>query len=147
MHKQFILRTIAIGALVLMTAGGLMFFSNEKTTSSVQIPVEQAPQEQTGDILLSIDGWRGEQIVSITTDETALEVLLLLDAEDPTLQLSTKAYAGLGTLVESMAEQHNGTDNKYWQYTINGEMPMVGADAYVLHDGDSIQWSFATSEF
>ncbi|MBR2804096.1 MAG: DUF4430 domain-containing protein, partial [Eggerthellaceae bacterium] len=33
-----------------------------------------------------------------------------------------------------------------WLFTVNGESPNVGADAYQIADGDEIVWKF-TSDF
>ena len=29
-----------------------------------------------------------------------------------------------------------------WTYTVNGTMPMTGADRYALSDGDSVVWTY-----
>ncbi len=53
----------------------------------------------------------------------------------------------MGVLVDAMGDHVNGTDNKYWQYEVNGEAPMIGADKYELQGGDSVVWEFKASEF
>jgi len=63
------------------------------------------------------------------------------------LQLKSKSYGEMGVLVEAMGDKTNGTDNSYWQYTVNGEAPMIGADSYILVDGDLVEWEFKASEF
>ncbi len=77
---------------------------------------------------------------------TVLSVLQALDAENPTLKLETKAYVGLGTLVTTLYGLENGTEQKYWQYEVNGAAPLVAVDAYMLAPGDLVTWEFKESE-
>lgn len=36
----------------------------------------------------------------------------------------------------------NGDDGLYWQYYVNGSLPMVGCSQYVFHDNDTVEWRF-----
>lgn len=101
----------------------------------------------TGSISLTIEGLYADKSVPVSQDETVLEVLQKLDATDTTLQLLTKEYSGLGTLVIGMRGWENGTGGKYWQYKVNGRMPQIGAGAYTLKDGDAVEWYFGPSLF
>jgi hypothetical protein len=56
-------------------------------------------------------------------------------------------YQGMGVLVKSIDGVENGTDNKYWQYWVNGELPMVAADKKEVKAGDRIEWKFESSPF
>jgi hypothetical protein len=56
-------------------------------------------------------------------------------------------YQGMGVLVENIDGVKNGTDNKYWQYWVNGELPMVAADKKEVEAGDRIEWKFESSPF
>lgn len=98
-------------------------------------------------VTLSIEGLYEDTQVPITSDTTALSLLEKLNEEDPGLQLEIETYEGLGSLVTAIAGQKNGDDNHYWQYTVNGEMPMVGAGDYTLTDGETVAWEFKASEF
>jgi hypothetical protein len=53
----------------------------------------------------------------------------------------------MGVFIESIDEVKNGTENKYWQYWVNGELPMVAADKYRVKSGDRVEWKFAPSPF
>lgn len=46
------------------------------------------------------------------------------------------------TLVNAINNAVGGTDGKYWQYYVNGELPNVGADKYIVSNGDILTWSF-----
>ena len=45
-------------------------------------------------------------------------------------------------LVDSIAGKINGENNSYWQYWINGEYGMVGADRQPVKNGNIIEWTF-----
>ena len=68
-------------------------------------------------------------------------------AKRENFKIEVKFYEGMGVLVESIAGVKNGTDNKYWQYRVNGELPMVAADNYKVKNGDRVEWKFAPSPF
>jgi len=56
-------------------------------------------------------------------------------------------YPEIGVFVESIDGIRNGTQNKYWQYWVNRELPMVAADNYKVKKGDRVEWKFAPSSF
>lgn len=62
------------------------------------------------------------------------------------ISLSVADY-DFGTLIEEIDGYKNGTDSRYWMYYVNGEMPMVGIDAYVLSAGDEVEFKFEKSQF
>ncbi len=144
MNKKTIWSIIGASAIVGVTLFGLTYIIEQPQTHQ-----EERTHIQIEDrhISLSIQGLQIYTALPISEGQTLLDVLTALNATDPNLQLSTEEYLGLGTLVESMAGNTNGTDNKYWQYKINGVMPQVGADHYKLADGDTVEWSFVASEF
>jgi hypothetical protein len=96
---------------------------------------------------VTIEGLYIDKDVQFISPKTVLQVLLQLDAEDDGVQLTAKEYSELGTLVESIGDKTNGVDDKYWQYTVNGVMPQVGADKLEVKSGDVIEWHFSKSEF
>lgn len=110
-----------------------------------EVPRQEATQ--TNVVSISIEGLYASTSVSVFSGESVLDLLKALNAGDQQIELETKDYAGLGVLVESMVGKKNGTNNRYWQYKVNGVMPQVGADAYGLQNGDTVQWYFASSEF
>ncbi len=65
-----------------------------------------------------------------------------MDDRNEKMELTTKEYSGLGTLVESMGGNTNGTNDQYWQYKVNGIMPQIGADKLEVKSGDTIEWYF-----
>lgn len=65
---------------------------------------------------------------------------------DSGLNLKTKAY-DIGILIEAIGDKENGQDGFYWMYYVNGVLPMVGADQYVLEPGDKVEFKFEKSSY
>ena len=130
-----------MGAVILALAVGLSLYIN---FSQPPEPAAQEPQSYA--VTLTIDSVYADKRVAVSSDETVLRMLERLDDADSSQQLTTKEFAGLGTLVESMGTYQNGTDGKYWQYFVNGMLAPVGADQYVPASGDNIEWRFIVPE-
>lgn len=84
--------------------------------------------------------------ISPSKDSTAFSLLEEL-AEKENFQLEWKIYEGMGVFVESIDGIKNGRDNKYWQYWVNNELPMVAADKKEIKGGDKVEWKFAPANF
>ena len=78
-----------------------------------------------------------ENLLAATT-KIAQKQNWLIDSED---------YGELGVLITQIKDLKNGQNQKYWQYSINGQMPMVSVDKYFLQPNDHIEWKFDKSEF
>lgn len=141
---------LALSAIVVLAvAGGVFWYTDE--VSAPTLPAQAVPQTQQAvpqpaQVTLTIEGLYNAKQVAITQGQTVLGVLQMLNAADPKLQLATKEYAGLGTLIVGMHGVTNGTGKKYWQYTVNGVMPQVGAGQLQLKEGDSVDWFFGSSQ-
>lgn len=68
-------------------------------------------------------------------------------AQRENFEIEYKTYEGMGVFVESIAGLKGGADNKWWQYRVNGELPMVAADKKEVKGGDKIEWKFAPAPF
>ncbi len=79
--------------------------------------------------------------LSVATGETMMQ-LLEKTTQDAKLEFTTKSYAGLGKIVESIGRKKNGANNMYWQYWVNNQYVPVGAESYVVKPGDVISWKF-----
>ena len=99
-------------------------------------------EEEIDTILLTIEGVYEATTTPIESGETLLELLTRLNTSDPNLNLTTEDYGDMGVLVTGMSGFANGTDGNYWQYQVDGETPMVGADQYELIDGKTVLWEF-----
>lgn len=124
--------------LVILALGALSYYT--------QPPVSEAPHvsPQTFSVVFSVEGLE-RHTTSVTEGTTAL-ALLREEAEEDGFAFVEKEYAGMGILVEQIGDQKNGTDGKYWMYTVNGALAPVGAHAYTLKPNDVIEWTFAVPE-
>ena len=108
--------------------------------------LEQAIQKRVSCI---ID--RGDGNVSLyqTIPSESLTVFSLLEklAQRENFKIEFTIYEGTGVLIENIDGIRNGTDNKYWQYWLNEELPMIAADKKEIKGGDKVEWKFAPSLF
>lgn len=132
---------------IVVVFSSIVFLANDRRDMPAEDYNNDSTPSTTEQITLSIDGFYDARVVSVQRDDTLLDVLTTLNESDPALMLSLNEYEGLGTLVTGMAGKQNGDDNRYWQYMVNNELPMVGADAYKLTGGETVKWVFITSEF
>jgi len=148
-NKQIQVILLFLGILVIF--GGITALTTERTdthtqsSASEQHRTEESPAAAY--ITLTVDGIYDGRNVFIDVGDTVLDVLTTLDETDPELDLTLETHDGLGALVTAMGDRVNGTDNRYWQYTVDGEMPMIGAGNYELEGGETIEWTFTASAF
>lgn len=109
-------------------------------------PKDLSPDERIvlGEVSYIIN--RGEENISeyqieIFDNSTVFSLLKEL-AEREDFKIETTSYAGMGILVESINGFKGGTDNKWWQYWINGKLGEVAADKKSVEEGDTIEWRF-----
>ena len=134
-HSLFLL------ALVLSITSIGIFYTSIKPPKPV--PAQGLPAE----VSVTIQDVITHSRTAIRTGQTVLDTLKSLDRNDPRVKLTIKEYPGMGVLVTGMGAHSNGTNDAYWQYKVNGIMPQVGADAFVLHGGEEIGWFFAASKY
>jgi hypothetical protein len=71
-----------------------------------------------------------------------------LDAASKTGNFSFRAdwYPNFGShRVSEIAGVKDGTDNRFWQYYVNGQYMDKGADLVGLGDGDTVRWEFRSA--
>ena len=143
MSKRNKLILLVILLVAALTLTGLSFWVVTKNHK------ETATTEKKLTTKITIAGFEDPSLDNFQVKEgtTALEILNTINQQNPLLELKTKEYKDLGTMVTGMAGKQNGTGQKYWQYYVNGKMPMVGADQYKVKDQDQIKWAFAKSQF
>ncbi len=140
-HSQNIRHTIP--ALIAVICLIVLAFSG----SAVQVPQKTEMWLEHADatsvtIIIQGDTWRvTDNIVSVHGD-TAY-TLLEACCKRNNIQVKSTYYAEFDSkLVDGIHTCTNGDENRYWQYYVNDEIPMVGADAYEVHNGDKLLWSF-----
>jgi hypothetical protein len=93
-------------------------------------------------ITINGDGWIIQDNLVAYSGDTAFS-LLKRCAEKDGFPISAIYYAQYdSTLINSINNAAGGTDGKYWQYYVNGELPPIGADKCIISNGDSLRWSF-----
>lgn len=84
--------------------------------------------------------------ITVSGNQTVLSLLEKL-AKRENFKIDSKIYKGLGVLVTAIDGVRNGENNKYWQYWLNGELPMISVDEKEVKGGDRVEWKFATDIF
>ena len=124
---------------------GSVFLGEQETT-----PVGEEENLITATLIIDYGDGNVTQFENVSTNATTvLDFLLYCSAKDMgnyTVEISYWPQYD-SYLVESINGYRNGDGNRYWEYTVNGELPMVGADKYVLHDGDVVEWKFGEMTF
>lgn len=144
---------LGISVLATICLIGKEYISLEKEINSLiqgavtnESIIKQSAQEK---ILYTIDFGDGKvrtfQIVP-TGNSTAFSLLEEL-AKRENFKVESKVYEGMGIFVESIDGVKNGADNKYWQYWVDSELPMVAADKKEIKKGDRVEWRFAPSPY
>lgn len=118
------------------------YYVTNNTTYTTESANPVAPALESDTVTLSIEGVLAATTTAISEGETVLELLTRLDSRDDSIALSTQDYGDMGILVTALGGHANGTDGKYWQYTVDGVVPLVGADQYTLTDGETLVWEF-----
>lgn len=151
MEKELLRTRLIFSAIVVVVflLGGYLWQKNTVVAPTAQNETSVVDVEaEIVNAYLEIEGiYENEVVIQALAGQTLLGVMRQINDSDPTLNLQTQDYPGLGSLVIQIGSWSNGLDNKYWQYKVNDLVPMVGADQYVVQSGDKIKWEFKQSEF
>lgn len=134
--------------LVIATLGLWQWSSQSKQTT---VNLKEVTGQEQAKIYLTFT-FADDQKVDLTYPYAdTLSTNLLAITKDAATQknwaFEAKDYGEMGSLVTKIGEQTNGINQKYWQFFVNGEQPMVSADKFVPKTGDKIEWRFAESKF
>lgn len=146
---------IIIGILAtIFVSFGMNFLFNKEAkhfNKEVKYSVKSPKSDQERQALISqkkvlyiIDN--GEEKVSqyqiIPSENSTVFSLLNKLAETENFKIESTKYKEMGVFVESIAGLKGGTDNKWWQYFVNGKLGEVAADKKKVKEGDKIEWEF-----
>lgn len=127
----------------------LLFVGLSFTGSAMDVPERTdiwLEQSEATSVTINIqgNGWTVSDHICVTKQTTVLKLLYDI-SETHSLPLETIYFENFdATLVDSIGENINGENDHYWQYYVNGELPMIGCDVYTVTNGDVIEWSFET---
>jgi 3-methyladenine DNA glycosylase Mpg len=142
---------LAAGAVSLITRSynltkqEIDFLNQDQMTVSAQL-IRSAIKEKVSYKIIEGNGKIISSALIISKNSNVFSLLEALSRQE-NFKIESKEYKGMGVLVENIDGIKNGTDNKYWQYWINGELPMVSADKKEVKNGDKIEWKFDLADF
>ncbi|MFH1013045.1 MAG: DUF4430 domain-containing protein [Thermoplasmatota archaeon] len=95
-------------------------------------------------VIIQGNDWTFTDTICVTEETTVL--WLLSDVSDRHgIEVETTYYESFdATIVTSISDDVNGYDGHYWQYSVNGKIPIHSCDTCTVSNGDVIIWSFET---
>jgi hypothetical protein len=127
----------------------LLFLILSLTGSAMKIPENtEIWLEETNETSISFfiqgETWKLQENICIHGKITVLQGLKIV-MEQHDLTLESEYYEGFdATLIHTIHLDTNGDQDKYWQFYVNDELPMIGCDHYMIENGDQVIWSFET---
>lgn len=150
---------IAVIILGIAIIGALILIQNEYVLTKKEIDglienqfvdfqyqKRKAAQEETVYIINKGNGDVLYYEIVPSEDSTVFSLLKELSQRE-NFELESTLYEGMGVFVESIDGLRNGTQDKYWQYWVNDELPQVAADKMQIKKNDVIEWRFEVSLF
>ena len=134
-HKIPIIAVVT--CLIVLSFTGTAMKLPEKS----EIWLEQSNQTSV-QLVIRGEGWTITDHLVAYAGDTVFSLLQRCSKQQHFVLESTYYESFDSTLVESINHNTNGNEGKYWQYYVNGDIPMVGCDQYIVSNGDSIVWSF-----
>lgn len=121
--------------------------SSSSSSEDGSIKVNYSPSKKIY-VFLSIDFGEGtlQSFATVFREDYTVFDLLKEASEKQGFLIKSKNY-DIGVFVEAINGIEGGQDNKYWQYYVNGETPMVAADKYYLKARDKVEFKFEKSKF
>lgn len=109
--------------------------SNTPLPSSTPIPKDI--------IFYQLDNGQSQKVFTRKADKKYTVFSMLQDiSQNDKIELKYNNKFKFGVLIDSIDGIESGTDNKWWQYYINGELGPVAADKQELKGGDKVEWRF-----
>jgi hypothetical protein len=126
----------------------LLFIGLSFSGTAMQIPQKTDIWLERSDatsvtIIFEGNDWRLTDSICIIRETSVLSLLFDISQRHG-FPVETTYYEGFdATLVDSIAGDKNGA-LQYWQYFVNGELPMIGCDTFMVTNGDVVLWSLET---
>jgi len=118
------------------------------TGTAMQMPEKSEVWLENSDetsvkIVIIGDGWKVQDNVVAYDEDTVFSILEEVTQRNDILLEYTYYEQFDSILINSINDDLNGKDDMYWQYYVNGDIPMVGCDKYDdISNGDCIEWRF-----
>lgn len=93
-------------------------------------------------VVLDGNGWSIKDRIVVSQKQSVFSILKkVTDKNDITLNY--KYYEKYDSyMINSINNDVNGEENKYWQYYVNGELASKGSDKIFVSNGDSVKWKY-----
>jgi hypothetical protein len=144
------IKIVIFAGLFIIFVGIIFFFG---THNLFQAQNKSAPESAevnsaSQKVFLTIDNGDGNPLNFQADQGSDTSAFGLLESETHKANNSvqTQEYEA-GIFIQAIGDKKNGDDGKYWLYYINGEMPQVSADNYLLKAGDKVEFKFEKSPF
>lgn len=129
--------------------------SNQKTSEPKQQPqetLEEVEEESQIEevasinvIITGVDGVMAQDYVEFEEGMSAYDALkILADNYEMTVKISGIGQAVYVKGINGLMEFDYGGQSG-WKYKVNGAYPSLGAGAYILKDGDQVEWIYSTN--
>jgi len=118
------------------------------TGTAMQIPEKseiwlEDSDETSVKIVIIGEGWNVQDNIIAYDGDTVFSILKEVTQRNDIFLEYTYFEQFDSILIDSISIDLNGKDNMYWQYYVNGNIPMVGCDKYyTIYNGDYIEWRF-----
>jgi len=129
-----------------LVAVTLLFIGLSFSGTAMQIPQKTdiwLEQSDATSITIIFEGsdWKLTDSICVTHETSVLSLLFDISKRYG-FPVETTYYESFdATLVDSIAGDKNAA-LQYWQYYVNGELPMIGCDTLMITNGDVVLWSF-----
>ena len=134
-HKIPVL-AIAIALIVLSLTGTAM-----QVPEKSEVWLENSDETSVKMVIIG-DDWMIEDNIVVYNGDTVFSILEKF-AKRNDISFDYTYYKDFdAVLIDSIDNDLNGVGDKYWQYYVNNDIPMVGCDQYFLSNGDYVKWSF-----
>ncbi|MBU1202673.1 DUF4430 domain-containing protein [Patescibacteria group bacterium] len=122
--------------IVLWQKQGPQYFAEPKETPNTRIIVVKFEFDNEDVVQL--------QYPHRNPSESLLDIASNISAEQ-NWDFSFEDYGEMGYLVTKIRDHENGIDQKYWQYFVDFEQPLISADKFFPQPGQLIEWKFEKS--
>lgn len=147
-NKKILIIVIFVAAILAILSCGAMVHKTywPKLSLDKSSTFENNFQDKISYIINYGEGKIDEYQIDASDNSTVFSLLEEL-ARRENFEIETVSYPEMGIFVKSIDRAEGGTDNKWWQYWINGNLGEVAADKKEIKAGDIIEWKFEVPQF
>lgn len=139
----------ALLLVIVVAAGALWFFTGSPKFANNNLNNQPGSQQvQEKPVTIKFD-FSDQDDISVTYpyQTESLFAITQTIAKERNWTFNFKDYGEMGLLIEQIANNKNGDEQKYWQYFVDKEQPQVSVDKYFPPAGATVDWKFEPSQF